>query len=307
METSEARPLKRPRDRYWLHILLFALTLVTTTFVGARLAFDFDESISPMSRDDFEAFARLFREPGLLIHGLPYSLTLLLILIAHEMGHYVACRFYGVNASLPYFIPFPIPIGTMGAFIRIRSPILTRAALFDIGVAGPLAGFLFALPAFAIGVAESKILPDVVSQGDLIFGSPLLQQALEFLVFPGTPANDIYLHPIARAAWVGVLATALNLLPIGQLDGGHILYAFFSRHHKLLSRLFVAALIPLGIEYSRSWLVWAALILFFGMRHPVIHDRSQLGTNRILLGVLALVIFIGCFTAVPIHLSEIGQ
>ena len=295
------------RPRYWLHLLLFLLTLFTTTAMGARLWFNFAANQPALSDDDIEFFLRLYGDPSLLAAGLPFSLTLLAILLAHEMGHYLACIFYRVDASLPYFLPAPSLIGTLGAFIRIRSPIYAKHVLFDIGVAGPLAGFVFLLPALAIGIAYSKVLPGIATEGDFFFGVPLLQQAVATLIFPGVPATDLYLHPIARAAWVGMLATALNLLPIGQLDGGHILYAFFGNWHRVLSRLFVAVLIPLGLLYSYSWLVWAAFLLLFGMRHPMIHDDSRLGAGRTILGLLALLLLILCFTPTPVKLGELAQ
>ncbi len=239
-----------------------------------------------------------------LLDGLSFSITLMTILLAHEMGHYVACRYYRVDATPPYFIPAPTLIGTFGAFIRIRAPILYRRALFDIGIAGPLAGFIFVVPALAIGLAYSKIIPGIADRGELIFGIPPLQHLLDALVFPGVNPSDIYLHPIARAAWVGVLATALNLLPIGQLDGGHILYSLIGRWHKLLSRLFVAALVPIGIFFSYSWLVWALLLLLLGMRHPSIHDSYRIGRGRRWLALLALLIFLLSFSLTPVGIRE---
>src|SRR5205807_2791439 len=206
------------------------------------------------------------------------------------------------SASLPYFLPAPTFTGTLGAFIRIRAPIYSKRVLFDVGVAGPIAGFVFLLPALAIGLAFSKIIPGINHQGAFAFGTPALLWLLERAVFPGVPSADIYLHPVARAAWIGILATALNLLPIGQLDGGHILYAFAGRWHKLLSRVFVVALVPLAFfTHSWSWLVWAALLFFFALRHPVICDVGKLGGKRVALGLAALAIFLLTFTVVPIR------
>jgi membrane-associated protease RseP (regulator of RpoE activity) len=235
------------------------------------------------------------------LHGLPFSLTLLTILMAHEMGHYLTARYYRVDVSLPYFLPAPTLIGTLGAFIRIRSAIYSKRALFDIGVAGPLAGFVTLLAPLAAGLSLSKVAPDVVHRGDLIFGNPLLLRLFELVWFPGVPAGDIYLHPVARAAWVGLLATALNLLPIGQLDGGHILYSFVGEKMRWLSRLFVALLVPMGFYFAYSWLVWAALLFFFGMRHPVIYDPYPIGRRRTWLGIAALVILILSFTLSPVR------
>jgi len=284
-----------------LHVFLFGLSLLTTTIVGVVLAQSF-QSNRPLDLDQYvNVFPLLWARPWLLLEGLPYSLTLMTILLAHELGHYFACRYYGIDASLPYFLPAPTQIGTFGAFIRIRSPIYTRRALFDVGVAGPLAGFVLLLPAMAVGLAHSRVIPGIAERGDLIFGVPAIQRLMELVIFPGRAAADISLHPVARAAWVGTLATALNLLPIGQLDGGHIVYSFTSNYHKLLSRLFVLMLVPLGIFYWRAWLVWAALLFFFALRHPVIFDVTPLDRRRVWLGVLAAVIFLLTFTVVPIH------
>jgi membrane-associated protease RseP (regulator of RpoE activity) len=289
-------------SRWALHIFLFGLTLLTTTIVGVVLTQCFENNRALDQDQYFNVFGLLQARPILLLDGLAFSLTLMTILLAHELGHYFTCRYYGIDASLPYFLPAPSPIGTLGAFIRIRSPIYTLRALFDVGVAGPLAGFLMLLPALAIGMAMSKVIPGIAERGDMIFGVPAIQRAMEWIFFPGVPSSDIYLHPVARAAWVGILATALNLLPIGQLDGGHILYAFAGRWHKLLSRLFVVALIPLAF-YTRSWswLVWAALLFFFALRHPVICDEGKLGAKRVVLGLAALAIFLLTFTVVPIR------
>jgi membrane-associated protease RseP (regulator of RpoE activity) len=294
---------ERARASYWIHVLLLLLTLLTTTAMGSRLALNFEQNLPAFSDQDLGAFLRLVRDPSLLWQGLPFSLTLLTILMAHEMGHYLACLHYRVDASLPYFLPAPTLIGTLGAFIRIRSPIYTRAMLFDIGIAGPLAGFFFLLPALGIGFAYSKVIPGIAVQGDLVFGVPLLERITAMLVFPGVPASDIYLHPVARAAWVGLLATALNLLPIGQLDGGHILYAFLGERHRMLSKFFIAVLVLLGVLFSPSWLLWALLLLLFGMRHPAVVDYGGLGGGRKRLALVALIIFALSFTVTPVELG----
>ena len=219
----------------------------------------------------------------------------------HEFGHFLTARYYLVDASLPYFIPAPTLIGTLGAFIRIRSPILSKRALFDIGIAGPLAGFVALLSPLIAGVALSKVVPGIGHSGDLVFGTPLAVRMIEWIRFPGVPVTDIYLHPVARAAWVGLLATALNLLPIGQLDGGHIVYAFLGARTKYLSRLFLLILVLMGIFATYSWLVWAALLFFFNMRHPAIVDPNPLGGFRVRLAVTALALFILSFTVTPVH------
>jgi membrane-associated protease RseP (regulator of RpoE activity) len=267
--------------------------------MGARLAQNFERN-RPVTVDDILAFVALFTHPASLIEGIPYSLTLITILLAHEMGHYLACMYYRIDASPPFFLPSPLIIGTFGAFIRIRSPIYTKRALFDVGIAGPIAGFVLVAPALAIGLAWSKIIPSVGVQGDINFSAPLLQSALAAWIMPGVPQADILLHPIGRAAWVGAFATALNLLPIGQLDGGHILYSFTGPYHKPLSRLFTVSLLPLAyFTGNLSWLVWAVLLLIF-IRHPRIYDETPIGPGRKRLAILALAMLILCFMPSPV-------
>jgi membrane-associated protease RseP (regulator of RpoE activity) len=243
-------------------------------------------------------YAWFWRHPAGLLQGLPFSLTLLTILLAHEFGHYIAAAYHGVDASLPYFLPSPF-MGTFGAFIRVRSPIYSKRALFDIGVSGPLAGFVFLLPALAAGLAFSKVIPGIEQQGSLHFGVPGLEWLLERLIFPGVASSDIYLHPVARAAWVGMFATALNLLPIGQLDGGHIVYSFFPRRHRTISTVLCVLLLPLG-KFWLGWLIWAVLLFWLGRGHPGIYDSTELGDGRRKLAWIALAVFILCFTFVPI-------
>jgi membrane-associated protease RseP (regulator of RpoE activity) len=288
------------RPHHWVQLLLVLLTLVTTTAMGARIVENFRHNRPAFDLEhDVAVLAHMWTQPFSILAGLPFSLTLMGVLLAHEFGHYFACRHYRVDASLPYFIPAPTFIGTFGAFIRIRSPIYTRQVLFDIGIAGPLAGFVCLLPALAIGLAYSKVLPGIAQSGDLVFGVPPLVWLLEKAIFPGVSAADIYLHPVARAAWVGIFATALNLLPIGQLDGGHIIHAFVGERHGLLSKVFIAALVPLGLLYW-PWFLWALLLLILGRRHPPIFDATPLSSGRRLLGYLAFLIFGLCFMAAPI-------
>jgi membrane-associated protease RseP (regulator of RpoE activity) len=290
----------RLRRRLWLHLLLFALTIFSTTFVGARIAENFGSNRPAFVVDeDIDAYVDIWREPRRLLPGLWFSVPLLVILLAHEFGHYLACVVYRLDASLPYFLPAPTFIGTMGAFIRIRSPIFTRRELFDVGIAGPLAGLVFVIPALGIGLAYSKVIPGIAEQGDLVFGIPLLLRALEGLVFPGVPAADIYLHPMARAAWVGIFATALNLLPFGQLDGGHILYAVAGDRFRMLVRVFWVILVFMGKLYW-PWWAWAALLFFFGLKHPPIFDPVPLSRERRWLAMLALALFFLCFMPAPV-------
>ena len=287
----------RTRERYWLYLLLFGFTLLTTCMVGAAMQFDFERNVPFDLEHSLELWGFFRAHPAALLQGLPYSLTLLLILLAHEFGHYGASVFHQVDSSLPYFLPSPV-LGTFGAFIRIRSPIYSRKALFDIGVAGPLAGFVFLLPALAIGVAFSKVLPGIAHEGSHNFGVPVLEWLLERAIFPGVPSNDIYLHPVARAAWVGMFATAMNLLPIGQLDGGHILYSFFPTWHRTVSK-------TLCILMAAAGLFLEGVVRLGG--HPVVAGTPPSGDLRFprtgrgpgKLAWLALAIFLLCFTYQP--------
>ena len=297
---GETQPLvfPRTRERYWLYGVLFAATLFTATVVGAAMQYDFDRNLPFDLEHSFTLWLRFWRHPATLLEGLPYSLTLLAILMAHEMGHYVAALYHRVDSSLPYFMPSPF-LGTFGAFIRVRSPIYSKRGLFDIGVAGPLAGFVFLLPALAVGLAFSKVIPGIEPESSLQFGAPALQWLLEKAIFPGVPAANLYLHPVARAAWVGMFATCMNLLPIGQLDGGHILYAFFPERHRTVSKVLCIALLPLG-KLWLGWLIWGVILFWLGRRHPVILDASEMGAGRRKLAWIALAIFLLCFTFRPI-------
>jgi membrane-associated protease RseP (regulator of RpoE activity) len=294
-------PPRPPKQRLWLNLLLLVLTLCTTTLVGAHMMYNFNRNLPFFDLErDLDIFTIGLRSPELFWTGLPFSLTLLTILMAHELGHYLACVYYGVDATLPFFLPAPTPVtGTLGAFIRIRSAIYSKRVLFDIGIAGPLAGFVFMVPALGVGLAFSKVIPGINHQGSLQFGVPALEWLMQRFIFPGVPAADIYLHPVARAAWVGMFATALNLLPVGQLDGGHIVYALLGRSHKWITQGFLLALLPMGKFWS-GWWFWAALLFFLARKHPPVFDQADIGTGRIKLGVLALVVFILCFSLAPI-------
>lgn len=244
---------------------------------------------------------------ALLARGTWYSITILSILGAHELGHYFACRYYRVNASLPYFIPAPIPLtGTLGAFIRIREPIPTKPMLFDIGVAGPIAGFLVAVPALVIGIGLSRVVALPTDFTGLSLGEPLLFQIVAWLEWGHTPDGySLSLHPMAFAAWFGLLATALNLFPIGQLDGGHISYAALGAKSTLVT-LGTVGLTVLLTFWSLSWLVWTFLMIVmlitFGPRHPRTLDEDvPLDRTRRLVALAALLMFVLCFTPSPIE------
>jgi membrane-associated protease RseP (regulator of RpoE activity) len=294
-------PRGRPQNRLWLHALLLAMTLFTTTLVGAHMQYNFVHNLPFFDLNrDLDIFTVGFRSLAIFEGGLPFSLTLLAILMAHEMGHYLACVYYSVDATLPFFLPAPTPFtGTLGAFIRIRSPIYSKRILFDIGIAGPLAGFIFVVPALGAGLAFSKIIPGINHQGAIQLGTPALLWLLQKTIFPGVPAADIYLHPVARAAWVGMFATALNLLPVGQLDGGHIVYALLGRSHKWITQTFLLALLPMGRLWNGWWL-WAVLLFFLARKHPPVYDQTDIGLPRVKLGILALAVFLLCFSIAPI-------
>ena len=243
------------------------------------------------------------------IDGLAYSLSLLAILGAHEFGHYLACRYYRVDSSLPYFLPAPFVLtGTLGAFIRIRQPILRKRDLFDIGIAGPIAGFLVTIPVLFIGVYLSTVQPlaELGATANLELGEPLLFKMASWLTFGSIPDDQILMaHPMAFAAWFGLLATALNLFPFGQLDGGHISYAVLGGRSTLISKATVGILIALSF-YSPSWIAWtvvmAVMLLVLGARHPRVFDEEvPLDRSRMWLAGFALLMFILCFTPEPIQ------
>lgn len=255
---------------------------------------------------DFQASAELSQVPSLAT-GLWYSLSILAILGMHEMGHYFACQYYGVRASLPYFLPAPALTGTLGAFIRIRSPIRTKPELFDIGIAGPLAGFIVAVPLLFIGLQLSRVVPLPADASNLMsLGEPLLFRGASWLVWGNVPDGySINMHPMAFAAWFGLLATALNLFPMGQLDGGHIAYAVLGRRSTFLTLGTIAAAIVLTF-ISISWFVWTVLmvvmIFVFGPRHPrTLDEHEPLDPVRKIFAIIAVVIFVISFTPSPIE------
>ncbi len=222
--------------------------MVSTLAVGAEFGLSYAQNREPFSgyQNPFALMLLPFQHPALLELGIPFSFTLLLILFAHEMGHYVACRIYGIDASYPYFIPAPTLFGTFGAFIRIRSAITTRRALFDVGLAGPVAGFVVALPALAYGVATSRIVPGAEEASAVVFGHPPLTRMLSALFHPNIDVTWLLLNPVGRAASIGLLVTALNLLPAWQLDGGHIMYSLTSARHGRISLIVSLGLIATG-------------------------------------------------------------
>jgi Zn-dependent protease len=297
----EPSPPRRPP--FWPVAVLFFFTMLTTLAVGSEFAWSFNRGQQPFANDEnlLSPILHAFHHPEVLLLGIPYSLTLLTILLAHELGHFFACKIYGIDASYPYFLPAPTLVGTFGAFIRIRSPITSRRALFDIGIAGPIAGFLIAAPAMALGVAASKVIPGTEDHAAIIFGNPPLMRWLISLFHPGADPSWVLLHPIGRAAWVGFLVTALNLLPAWQLDGGHIMYALTSRFHFRISIVVALALIAAG-TIAPMWYFWGAvvLVLSWRFRHPQLLNRWEpLDASRKLWALVALAIFLLCFMPQP--------
>lgn len=305
--------VRPPKPRYWLHGLLLLLTIFSTLIVGARMEFNFLHNLPAFAAGDeflpFFPIEWVFAQPSRLGLGIPFSATLLLILLAHEMGHYLLCRYYGVYATLPFFIPAPTLIGTLGAVIRIKSPIRSRAALFDIGIAGPIAGFIVAASVLLVALTLSKPLVPGMGPSDIYLGYPLifdLVHRLLAVVAPTLgvstlPLSRVYLHPTAVAAWVGMFATALNLLPSGQLDGGHIVYALWPRAHRYISWITVFVLLYLGRQYV-GWRVWAGLVAAMNIiswRQHQAPDFPEIHSSRWVLALLGLLMLILTLTPVP--------
>lgn len=282
------------KERFWLHGLLFLSTLGTTLYAGAILE-----------------TGRLLPGMAGLLEGLLFALPLLAIILSHELGHYLTARRYGLDASLPFFIPFPPaipglgvlnPIGTFGAVIRIRSPMPTRRVLVEIAAAGPIAGFLVTLPVLILGLLSSTVQPIGLGDG-LRLGEPFLLEGLTLAVIgPIPPGYDLFLSPMAFAGWLGLLLTALNLVPVGQLDGGHIAYALLGRWYRAVSRLAFVIVLALGFFWP-GWFVLGAFMLFMRLRHPPLLDEGlTLDGRRKVLGWATLGLLALCFMPVPVAL-----
>lgn len=299
---------------YWLHALLLLLTTLSTLIVGAQLAFNYQHRLPAfefgMGSTPLFHPRWIWHNPSLLLSGVPFSATLMGILMAHEMGHFILCEKNGVYATLPFFIPAPTLIGTMGAFIRIKSPIRSRQALFDIGVAGPIAGFVVAIPFLFIGLLLSHPLPGFPEPNAYAVGFPLIFHVAHRIIVTVThnpmPMSRLSLHPIAVAAWVGMFATALNLLPGGQLDGGHIVYAVAPQWHKRITRISVLVLAFLGIYWPAwgtwawpGWALWAVVLGLTGWRHPHVPVWPGLDPMRRWLAVMAVIILLLTFLPAP--------
>ena len=287
-------PPTRVRPNYHVHLLLFAMTVVTTVVAGMVM-----EVLNPLQH--FDQFYR----------GLPYAGTLLSILFCHEMGHYLTARYYGMDVTLPYFIPAPPPLffGTLGAFIRMKSSAQHRQALLNVGAAGPIAGFCIALPAVIYGYVTSPIVPLRAVEGGMYFGEPLLLQIIARLVVGSMPEGfTIQINSVGFAGWFGLLVTMLNLLPIGQLDGGHIMYAMFGRQARYVSRAMIGVLLLLGLLFHfYGWFIWATIGWLTSLRQPVIlDDQAPLNRRSKIIAGIAFVIFVLCFMPVPLSLGNPG-
>ncbi len=267
-----------------LHLFLFILTLFSTLIAGA-----------------LQTGIDLLKEPEKIYKGLPFALTLMAILLGHEFSHYFASRKHNTKATLPYFIPAPTIIGTFGAFIKMKSPIVTRKALVDIGASGPIAGFIISVIVSIIGLSLSKVVTIRETKGALSLGDSLLFSFLSNIILHyQTGSQDILLHPVAFAGWIGLFVTSLNLIPVGQLDGGHIAYALLGEKHAHLSKLLVAVMVSLGLFLWEGWAIWAVLLLILRLRHPpVLYWEVPLDYKRKLIGWFALLIFVLTFIPVP--------
>jgi Zn-dependent protease len=313
-----------PRERWWLHGVLFVATFATVWMGGALLAGSSLPLAFPFSVDFSrlpESISALVSELLSLRPGLDYAMALMAILLAHESGHYLLARRYGISVSPPYFIPAPPIInffGTFGAFIRLRSPVVDRRQLMEIGAAGPWAGFVVALVALAVGLARSQVMPEpgpssqfiVLADFRLYLGDSPVLYALRRLI---VGHETVLLHPLAFAGWIGLFMTMLNLLPLGQLDGGHVLYALLGPRQSLVSSVVWFGLIALGLVAGRAtsvwiawfWWTWAFVILILGrgrLTHPQVLDRHRpLPPSRKLLGWMTLALFAATFSPIPVH------
>ena len=304
--TAQYAPLPShpPLKMLLIACVLFLLTLATCLVAGTQFTVAYARN-QAVSIDEFvRAFTLFYKHPSGLAAGLPFALTLLTILLAHELGHFFACRYHHIRASYPFFIPFPSFIGTFGAFILIRSPIRTNRALFDVGASGPLVGFVFAVPALIYGVLNAKFVPGLAdaAHAEIVFGTPVLLRLLEVVFHPGIASKALLLPPIGRAAWVGLFATSLNLLPAGQLDGGHILRSLSPRAHRILSVVLPFFLVSLGYFADwPGWYVWAVLLFSIRFLRVVpVYDPLPLNSNRRLGAFLAFIVFVLSFMPAPV-------
>jgi Zn-dependent protease len=295
-----APPAPPRRERWWLHGLLFALTCVSSTIAGVYYAVNFDPSLLPLDG----AFTPAMRLE-LFGAALFFSVPLMLILFSHEMGHYLMCRKYGIDASPPYFIPFLSFAGTLGAFIRIREPFRNKRHLFDVGVAGPLAGFAVAIPVMIFGILRTRPnISSAVGEGVNVFQYPIFVTLFQKLLLHRTfTSMDVVEHPAFMAGWWGFFVTAFNLIPLGQLDGGHAIYAVTGRFQRIIAIPIFAVLFLLGFKFP-GWWVLGVMVLLMGLRHPRVPDEDEpLDMRRMVVAGLCTILLVGCFIPVPV--SEI--
>lgn len=291
-----------PRKRIWINVILFVVTVFSTFFVGITWALSFRYADVITQNSQINLGLKILEDPQIISLSIIYAVVLIGILLGHELGHFLTCQYYKIDATLPYFIPAPTLIGTLGAFIKIKSPITRKKQLFDIGVAGPLTGFILSVPTLIYGLSLSKAVPAVPREESLIFGEPLILKIVGSMIFRNVPPDfDVILHPIAFAGWVGIFVTALNLFPVGQLDGGHVSYALLGPKSRNLARLFIGIFIFMGFFFWMGWFLWAFIIVFLGLRHPrVIDEGTPLSPQRKFLGFVMLIIFILSFIPDPI-------
>jgi membrane-associated protease RseP (regulator of RpoE activity) len=302
-------PRSSPWLDYGLPCLFLTVSLITTTAVGARFMQNFlDGSSAVVTDGDLWPWPWLIQQPSRFLLGWPFSVALLTILLTHEFGHYIACRVHGIRATLPWVLPAPTLSGTAGAVIQIRSRIPNRNALMDVGAYGPLAGYLVSLIAVSVGLLLSHraVAP---GHAELEFASPLTFNVIEGVIsriHPGTPSFTLAVHhPVLIAGWIGLFITSLNLIPGGQLDGGHILYAISPRVHRSLTYLLPAALLLAGFFLWAGWILWGLILLIPAMRHPKVPVDQPLDSRRILLSAISLAIFALTFSPEPFSHSSI--
>jgi membrane-associated protease RseP (regulator of RpoE activity) len=299
-----------PRPKTWLNGILFILTVLSACYAGLYWSGSFllFEAGAASGANPAAEAARALADARIFPLSALYAAVLMTILVGHELGHYLTCRRYGILATLPYFIPGPPFLGTFGAFIRIKSPITRKYQLFDVGANGPFVGFLLSVPALVIGLAFSRISASAPAGEAITFGEPLLFKLLSVLFFGRAAAGSaLVLHPVGFAGWVGILVTSFNLIPLGQLDGGHIAYALLGRRARLVSKGVMGLFVVMGVFLWAGWFFWAAVILFFelksklGLRHPpVLDEDAPLDRGRKVRSVLILVIFVLSFIPDPV-------
>lgn len=296
---------------YGLPLLLLIASVITTTANGARFMQNFLDGMPPVvTENDIWPWAWLSDHPELFKTGFAFSFALLGILLVHEFGHYFACRWHGIRSTLPWVLPAPTLSGTAGAVIQIRGRIPTRDALMDVGIFGPLAGYIASAIAVAVGFTLSYRTPTLAPHALVRFGGDdLTIRLLHALLVRWRPSippfEQIAPHPVLVAGWVGLFITSLNLIPGGQLDGGHILYAISPKAHKVMTRLLPIALIAAGTIFWVGWILWGAFLLVPAMRHPKVAADPPLTRKRIVLGIVGLAIFLLTITAMPFYRNSL--